>query len=66
MYLQMVYRIEANHEIIRQYRCTVLLYFDWLMELKPTMHMIGCDWLMGCDTKCVTDLQTDSLSYKWQ
>ena len=24
------------------------------MELKPTMHMIGCDWLMGCDTKYVT------------
>ena len=29
------------------------------MELKPTMHMIGCDWLMGCDTKCVTDWLTD-------
>ena len=50
----MVYRIKANHEIIRQYRCTVLIYFDWLMELKLTMHMIGCDWLMGWDTKCVT------------
>ena len=53
----MVYRIKANHEIIRQYRCTVLLYFDWLMELNPTMHMIGCDWLMGWDTQCVTDRQ---------
>ena len=55
----MVYRIKANHEIIRQYRCTVLLYFDWRMELKTTMHMIGCDWLMGWDTKCVTDRQTE-------
>ena len=71
----MVYKIKANHEIFRKYRCTVLLYFDgikanheiirqyryrvllsfdWLMVLKQTMHMIGCDWLMGCDTKCVT------------
>ena len=31
-----------------------LIYFDWLMELNPTMHMIGCAWLMGCDRKCVT------------
>ena len=50
----MVYRNRANHEIIRQYRYRVLLSFDWLMVLKQTMHMIGCDWLMGCDTKCVT------------
>ena len=55
----MVYRIKANHELIRQYRCTVLLYIDWLMELKPTMHMIGCDWLMGCGTKCVTHRLTE-------
>ena len=51
--------VKANHEIIRQYRRTVLIYFDWLMELKPTMHMIGCDWLMGCDRKCVTHRLTD-------
>ena len=63
MYLQMVNGIKANDEKIRQCRCTVLIFFfDWLMELKPTMHMIGCDWLMGWDTKCVTHL----LSYKWQ
>ena len=55
----MVCRIKANNEIIRQYRCTVLIYFDWLMELKPTMHMIGCDWLMGCDRKFVTHSLTD-------
>ena len=57
----MVYRIKANHKIIR-HRCTVLLYIDWLMELKPTMHMMGCDWLMEWDTKCVTDRQTHSLT----
>ena len=55
----MVFGIKANNEIIRQYRCTVLLYFDWLMESKPTMHIIGCNWLIGCDTKCVTDRLTD-------
>ena len=25
-------RKKANHEIIRQYRRTVLIYFDWLMN----------------------------------
>ena len=33
-------RKKANYEIIRQFRCTVLIYFDWLM---------------GWDTKCVTN-----------
>ena len=46
-------------EIIRQYRFTVFIYFDWLMELKPTMHMIGRDWLMGGHKMCdrLTELQ---------
>ena len=52
--MKIVYRIKANQEIIRQYMCTVLIYFDWLMELKPTMHMMWmadrvgqkiCEWL---------------------
>ena len=31
MYLLVVYRIKANHEVIRQYRCTVLINFNyWL------------------------------------
>ena len=49
----MVYRIKANHEIIRQYRCTVLIYFVWLMELKPTMHMKAVlgTWQIG--TNCL-------------
>ena len=40
----MVYGIKANHEIVRQYRCTVLIYFDWLI---------------GSDRKCVTYLPTE-------
>ena len=28
--------------------------------------MVGCDWLMGWDTKCVTHRLTHRLSYKWQ
>ena len=46
----MVYRIKANHEIIRQYRCAVLIYFDWL---------IGCDWLVGWVGHKMCDLQTE-------
>ena len=40
-------RKKANHEIIRQYRCTVLIYFDWVR---------------GCDRKCVTHSLTHRLT----
>ena len=44
-----------------------LLYFDWLMVgAHGYTWLRGCDWLMGWDTKCVTDRPTDSLSYKRQ
>ena len=39
-------RRKANHKIIRQYRCTVLIYFDWPM---------------GCDRKCVTHSLIDGV-----
>ena len=53
----MVNRIKANHEIIRQNRCTVLIYLDWLIEWST--WLIACDLLVGWDTKCVTYLQTE-------
>ena len=37
-----------------------LIYIDCLMEWNT--GLIGYDWLVECDTKCVTY----SLSYKWQ
>ena len=34
-----------------------LLYFDWLIGWDTWLR--DCDWLMGCDTKCVTDRLTE-------
>ena len=55
----MVYRIKANNEVIRQYRCTVhyLLHFDWLIEWSTWLK--SCDWVLRGDTKCVTDSLTE-------
>ena len=39
-------RKKANHEIIRQYRCTVLIHFDWLIR-----------WDIKCVTHSLTELE---------
>ena len=51
----MVYRIKANYEIIRHYRCTLLLYFDWLMEWSTWLWLANGVWHKMCDW--LTELQ---------
>ena len=55
------YRIKANHEIIRQYRCTctVLIYFDWLMEWNIWLKGF---WLADGVGYKICDRQTDSFT----
>ena len=51
----MVYRIKANYEIIRHYRCTLFLYFDWLMEWSTWLWLANGVWHKMCDW--LTELQ---------
>ena len=46
-----------RNETVEVYTAQYLLYLYWLMEWNT--WLIGCDWLMGCHTKCVTDSLTE-------